>query len=48
MTQAYALQVAGFALALSIVMLTSVWIAARNFDRNTREIERRQRADLQG
>lgn len=45
MTEAYALQIAGVAAAISIIALTSVWIAARIFDRNTREIERRRQAD---
>ncbi|WP_156399151.1 hypothetical protein [Methylobacterium sp. Leaf466] len=45
MTYGYARQVAGVALAISVIGLTSVWIAARNFDRNTRAIEDRGRAD---
>ncbi|GJD95826.1 hypothetical protein [Methylobacterium iners] len=48
MTEAYALQIAGVAAVFSAVALTSVWIAARIFDRNTREIERRRQADMQG
>lgn len=48
MTEAYVLQIAGVAGAISVIALTSVWISARIFDRNTREIEKRRQADPQG
>lgn len=43
MTEAYALQIAGISLALSVLILGGLFVASRIFDRNTRRYEARKR-----
>ncbi|WP_457106625.1 hypothetical protein [Methylobacterium sp. P5_C11] len=42
MTQAYANQILGIALAMSAVTFAGVWIASRIYDHNTRKLEARR------
>lgn len=45
MTQSYAYQVLGLAVAMSAIAMVSVVVASRIYDRNTRRIEARGKTD---